>query len=97
MVCLTTEEGDLPSFGFVTRILILDENLVFIVQRAITDNFDCNYLAYQIQKINEMCIVALEELAHSIPLFPQTISGNVFVNLRHSRVSEFLELNEAID
>ena len=38
-----------------------------------------------------MCIVVLDDLAHQIPLFPQTVSGDMFVKLRNSSVTEFLE------
>ena len=81
-------------FGFITKILIVADNIFFILNEAVTDYFESSYLAYHVYNTNEMCIqriVVLDDLAHQIPLFPQTVSGDMFVKLRNSTVTEFLE------
>ena len=91
LVCLCIKEDAFLSFGFITKILIVVENIFFILNKAVTDYFESSYLAYHVYNTNEMCIVVLDDLAHQIPLFPQTVSGDMFVKLRNSSVTEFLE------
>ena len=91
VVCLCIKEDAFPSFGFITKIIIVADNIFFILNKAVTDYFESSYLAYHVYKTNEMCIVVLDDLAHQIPLFPQTVSGDMFVKLRNSSVTEFLE------
>ena len=80
MVCLCIKEDAFPSFGFITQILIVAENIFFILNEAVTDYFESSYLAYHVYKTNEMCIVVLDDLAHQIPLFPQLFQGICLLN-----------------
>jgi hypothetical protein len=90
-VCLSTEE-DLPCFGIIVHILILDDShTLFAMKRAVTDRYDCDFLSYEVRKTDEPTTVRLEELVHGIPLFPKIIDGSCFIKLRESRIYEFID------
>ena len=97
-ICLATndDENDLPLFGLIKQIICINDAFFLVVQKALTYDFNDSYLAYRIKKRNVICLVPFENPCHGQPLFPHEIDGKVFVKLRNSTVTEFVN-NDNMD
>ena len=70
---LNQNNNGFPLFGNILHMVCINQSFFFIVQKSLTNRFDCSYLAYKIVKTNGIWFVPLSNLVHGQPLFPHEV------------------------
>ncbi|KAB0803749.1 hypothetical protein PPYR_00719 [Photinus pyralis] len=83
MVLVLKVHGNLPEFGILRNIFVMEDVVYFLVSATLTLNFNEKYQAYEIKDNDQLVVINYNDLCDNFPLVKCLKDDVLFVILKH--------------